>query len=89
LVDIFYLPNFGGFDKTGVFQQPRLVTTIDPLAHSISDVIIKLAQEVHDLRASLQQHTTKLWVQNLSWGWTKKRDANITPQELFQDDYQI
>jgi hypothetical protein len=23
LVDIFYLPNSGHFDKTGVFQQPR------------------------------------------------------------------
>jgi hypothetical protein len=27
-VDIFYLPNSGYFDKTGVFQQPRLLATV-------------------------------------------------------------
>jgi hypothetical protein len=26
LIEIFYLPNFSHFDKTGVFQQPRLIT---------------------------------------------------------------
>jgi hypothetical protein len=34
LVDIFYLANSGCFDKTGVFQQPRLITTVDLLAHN-------------------------------------------------------
>jgi hypothetical protein len=28
LVDIFYPPNSGCFDKTGVFQQPRLFSTV-------------------------------------------------------------
>jgi len=28
LADIFYLPNSSYFDKTGVFQQPRLLTTV-------------------------------------------------------------
>jgi hypothetical protein len=26
LLDIFYVPNFGSFDKTGVFQQPQAFT---------------------------------------------------------------
>jgi hypothetical protein len=29
LLDIFYVSNFGSFDKVGVFQQPRLITTVD------------------------------------------------------------
>jgi hypothetical protein len=32
LVDIFYLPNSGYFDKTGVFQQPQAIALIDPAA---------------------------------------------------------
>jgi hypothetical protein len=29
LVDIFYLPNSGYFDKTGVFQQPQAISLIE------------------------------------------------------------
>ena len=29
LVDIFYLPNSGCFDKTGVFQQPQALALIE------------------------------------------------------------
>ncbi|MGC2611726.1 MAG: hypothetical protein WA320_16740, partial [Candidatus Sulfotelmatobacter sp.] len=34
LVDIFYLPNFAYFGKTGVFQQPRLISTVLPVCSS-------------------------------------------------------
>src|SRR5450631_3361762 len=29
-VDIFYPPNFCDFEENGVFQQPRLITTVHP-----------------------------------------------------------
>jgi hypothetical protein len=29
-LDIFYPPNFRCFEKNGVFQQPRLISTVNP-----------------------------------------------------------
>jgi hypothetical protein len=43
-VDIFYLPNSGYFDKTGVFQQPRLVTTTIGKTASDREGVLRLLQ---------------------------------------------
>jgi hypothetical protein len=43
LVDIFYFPNSGYFDETGVFQQPQAITLRIPPAGILS-VMVMLRQ---------------------------------------------
>jgi serine O-acetyltransferase len=75
-----------------VLRDGKRVVITDPkdIRDPLSDVIIKLAGEVHELREKFQQHSHEsLGAEpnlTIDEGGTT---ANITPQELFQDDYQI
>jgi len=75
-----------------VLRDGKRVVITDPkdIRDPLSDVIIKLAGDVHELREKFQQHSHEsLGAEpnlTIDEGGTT---ANITPQELFQDDYQI
>ncbi|MGA7216906.1 MAG: serine O-acetyltransferase [Candidatus Sulfotelmatobacter sp.] len=75
-----------------VLRDGKRVVITDPkdIRDPLSDVIIKLAEEVHELRASFQRHShaTLGAEPNIPLD-EEQKDANISPQELFQDDYQI
>jgi serine O-acetyltransferase len=75
-----------------VLRDGKRVVITDPkdIRDPLSDVIIKLAEEVHELRAKFQEHSHEALgaEPNLTideGGGT----ANISAQDLFQDDYQI
>jgi len=70
--------------KRVVITEPKDIR--DPL----SDVIIKLATEVHELRERFQQHTHDMLGAEPCLAIDEETSTpNISPQELFQDDYQI
>jgi serine O-acetyltransferase len=75
-----------------VLRDGKRVVITDPkdIRDPLSDVIIKLAGEVHELREKFQQHShPALGAEpNLSVDETAPT-PNISPQDLFQDDYQI
>jgi serine O-acetyltransferase len=73
-----------------VLRDGKRVVITDPkdIRDPLSDVIIKLAAELHELREKFQQHSH----QALGAEPDVKIDdtpstPNISPQELFQDDY--
>jgi serine O-acetyltransferase len=75
-----------------VLRDGKRVVITDPkeISDPLSDVIIRLAAEVHELREKFQRHKHE----EPGAGPDLKMDEetstpNISPQELFQDDYQI
>src|SRR4029077_3031480 len=77
-----------------VLRDGKRVVITDPkdIRDPLSDVIIKLAAELHELREQFQQHSHAALgaepnlVSAIGQGMPT---SNISPQELFQDDYQI
>jgi serine O-acetyltransferase len=73
-----------------VLRDGKRVVITDPkdIRDPLSDVIIKLAEQVQELRENFQHHSHQ------ADGAAPKIDEgiatpNISPQDLFQDDYQI
>ncbi len=75
-----------------VLRDGKRVVITDPkdIRDPLSDVIIKLATEVHELRERFQQlrHQVLGSEPHLP-AEEEPSTTNISPQELFQDDYQI
>jgi hypothetical protein len=74
-----------------VLRDGKRVVITDPkdIRDPLSDVIIKLATEVHELRERFQQHTHEvLGAEPCLTIDEETSTPNISPQELFQDDYQ-
>jgi serine O-acetyltransferase len=74
-----------------VLRDGKRVVITDPkdIRDPLSDVIIKLATEVHDLREKFQKHTHESLGAEPHVAIDEETTPNISPQELFQDDYQI
>jgi len=75
-----------------VLRDGKRVVITDPkdIRDPLSDVIIKLATEVHELREKLQLHTHELLGAEPQFVIDEESSTpNISPEELFQDDYQI
>jgi serine O-acetyltransferase len=74
-----------------VLRDGKRVVITDPkeIRDPLSDVIIKLAAELYELREKFQQHTHETLgaEPNLTTNEGTSK-LNISPQELFQDDYQ-
>jgi serine O-acetyltransferase len=75
-----------------VLRDGKRVVITDPkdIRDPLSDVIIKLAEEVHELREKFQHHAHETLgaEPNLTID-EGVSPPNISPQELFQDEYQI
>jgi serine O-acetyltransferase len=77
-----------------VLRDGKRVIITDPkdIRDPLSDVIIRLAEEIHELREKFQQHSHAALgaepevASAIDDGTTT---PNISPEELFQDDYQI
>ena len=75
-----------------VLRDGKRVVITDPkdISDPLSDVIIKLATEIHELREKFQQLRQQvLGVESPLVIEEESSTPNISPQELFQDDYQI
>jgi len=75
-----------------VLRDGKRVIITDPkdIRDPLSDVIIKLATEVHELREKFQLHTHEMLGAEPHIAIDEETSTpNISPQELFQDDYQI
>jgi serine O-acetyltransferase len=76
-----------------VLRDGKRVVITDPkdIRDPLSDVIIKLASEVQELRGQFQQHThASLGAEpSLAIDEGAPSTPNISPQDLFHDDYQI
>jgi len=75
-----------------VLRDGKRVVITDPkdIRDPLSDVIIKLAGELHDLREKFQQHSHQALGAEPDVTIDEGTPApNISPQDLFQDDYQI
>ena len=75
-----------------VLRDGKRVVITDPkdIRDPLSDVIIKLAEEVQELREKFQQHKHEAPGSKPNEAIGKGTSTpNISPQELFQDDYQI
>jgi serine O-acetyltransferase len=75
-----------------VLRDGKRVVITDPkdIRDPLSDVIIKLATEVQELREKFQRHTHGgLGAEPHVAVEEEASPPNISPQELFQDDYQI
>ena len=75
-----------------VLRDGKRVVITDPkdIRDPLSDVIIKLASEVHELRENFQHHSHQdVGAEPDSRIDQATATPNISPQELFQDDYQI
>src|SRR5258708_29368972 len=75
-----------------VLRDGKRVVITDPkdIRDPLSDVIIKLAEEVHELREKFQQHSHEALGAEPSLTLDEETSPpKISPQELFQDDYQI
>jgi len=73
-----------------VLRDGKRVVITDPkdIRDPLSDVIIKLAEEVHELREKFQRHSHEALGSEPDLPLDEeKATANISPQELFQDDY--
>ena len=67
-----------------------VITAPKDIRDPLSDVIIKLAAEVHELRQRFQQHSHEALGAEPDLTIDDGNHAeNISPSELFQDDYQI
>src|SRR5712691_4345732 len=75
-----------------VLRDGKRVVITDPkdIRDPLSDVIIKLAAEVHELREKFQEHSHEELGAEPSLTLDEETSPpNISPQDLFQDDYQI
>jgi len=75
-----------------VLRDGKRVVITDPkdIRDPLSDVIIKLAGELHELREKFQQHSHQALGAEPDPTIDEGTPApNISPQDLFQDDYQI
>jgi serine O-acetyltransferase len=75
-----------------VLRDGKRVVITDPkdIRDPLSDVIIRLAAEVHELREKFEHHSHEaLGAEPDLSSDEEKPDPKISPQELFQDDYQI
>ncbi len=75
-----------------VLRDGKRVVITDPkdIRDPLSDVIIKLATEVHELRERFQQLRHQVLGSEPHLPAEEEPSTpNISPQELFQDDYQI
>jgi serine O-acetyltransferase len=75
-----------------VLRDGKRVVITDPkeISDPLSDVIIRLAEELHDLREKFQRHKhEELGAEPDSKMDEEPSTPNISPEELFQDDYQI
>src|SRR6267154_456463 len=73
-----------------VLRDGKRVVITDPkdIRDPLSDVIIKLAEEVHELREKFQQHSHETLGAEPTLALDEETSTpNISPQELFQDDY--
>jgi serine O-acetyltransferase len=72
-----------------VLRDGKRVMITDPkdIRDPLSDVIIKLATELHELRQRFQQHLHEVHGEESKIN-EETSAQNILPQELFQDDYQ-
>src|SRR5271163_2340737 len=74
-----------------VLRDGKRVVITDPkdIRDPLSDVIIKLATEVNELRERFQQHRHETLGAGPNLAMEEEPStANISPQDLFQDDYQ-
>ncbi len=75
-----------------ILHEGKRVVITDPkdIRDPLSDIIIKLAGEIHELRQRFQRHSHKEAGAGPDPGSDEAGLAeNISPHELFQDDYQI
>jgi serine O-acetyltransferase len=75
-----------------VLRDGKRVVITDPkdIRDPLSDVIIKLAAEVHELREKFQHHSHEALGAEPDLQIDEGTSApSISPQDLFQDDYQI
>ena len=75
-----------------VLRDGKRVVITDPkdIRDPLSDVIIKLATELHELRQRFQQHIRALPGEESSEPIDEQKSIpDISPQDLFQEDYQI
>src|ERR1700723_1904782 len=75
-----------------VLRDGKRVVITDPkdIRDPLSDVIIKLAAELHELREKFQQHSHEALGAEPNLAIDEVTPTpNISPQDLFQDDYQI
>ncbi len=75
-----------------VLRDGQRVVITDPkdIRDPLSDVIIKLAAEIHELREKFQQHSHEALGAEPDLSIDEEKTVSkISPQELFQDDYQI
>jgi serine O-acetyltransferase len=74
-----------------VLRDGKRVVITDPkdIRDPLSDVIIKLATEVHELREKFQRHTHETLGAKPDIRTDEEPSTpNISPEDLFQDDYQ-
>jgi serine O-acetyltransferase len=75
-----------------VLRDGKRVVITDPkdIRDPLSDVIIKLATELHELRQRFQQHLHAVPGEESSEPIDEQKSIpDISPQDLFQEDYQI
>ena len=75
-----------------VLRDGKRVVITDPkdIRDPLSDVIIKLATELHELRQRFQQHLRAVPGEESSEPIDEQKSIpDISPQDLFQEDYQI
>jgi serine O-acetyltransferase len=75
-----------------VLRDGKRVVITDPkdIRDPLSDVIIKLATELHELRQRFQQHIRAVPGEESSQPIDEQKSIpDISPQDLFQEDYQI
>ena len=75
-----------------VLRDGKRVVITDPkdISDPLSDVIIRLAAELQELREKFQHHSHEALGADPSLAFDEKGSLpNISPQDLFQDDYQI
>jgi serine O-acetyltransferase len=75
-----------------VLREGKRVVITDPkeIRDPLSDVIIKLAAEVHELREKFQEHSHEALGAEPDISIDEESaPARISPQELFPEDYQI
>jgi serine O-acetyltransferase len=75
-----------------VLRDGKRVVITDPkeIRDPLSDVIIRLATELQELREKFQQHRREVLAGEAHLEREEEpATANISPAELFQDDYQI
>jgi len=75
-----------------VLRDGKRIVITDPkdISDPLSDVIIRLATELHELRERFQQHLRATLGEEPAMAIDEGTSTpNMSPKELFQDDYQI